>query len=1184
MLDASIAASPAAELSTLLRGVRLRWRLKLAVRGLALAAGVALATFLVAAWLLDRFDYAPGAVLAGRAALNAVVLVAVAWFLGRPLLRRVDRGRVALYVEEREPTLGAALLSAVEVAEGAGAAVSPELARRTVRAALERSRAVAYGRRIERAELQQFALALGGIVAVAATLGLVGPDFVRRGASALLDPFRPAAATAPYWLDVSPGNVTIPRGADQAVRARLHGWAARGPGGAARVELVVRSGRDSTFERLPMTAARDTSYEVLLFDVKEPTDYFVEADGIRSPVYRIGVAELPYVDRIDLEYHYPAYTGLPPRRVEDGGDVAALPGTTVRLRVVPTIPVGGGRIVLDDGASLPLTADSAGALAGAIVVRRPGTYQVELAALGGGTAPASPRYVIDVLKDEAPSIRFVKPGRDARVTNVEEVYLEARASDDVGVGAIELHYSVNGGPEKTTSLFRGTRALREVTAGQTLYLEEMGLKPGDLISYYATATDNDTGGGRKTATSDIYFLQVRPFGRDYKQAEQVAQPGGSDGDRNAGDLSGIQRQIIAATFNVIRDRASYTDKTFGENVTTIALSQEELRDQVRTLVQRMRSRGIVEDSSFREIAEILPQAVKEMEEAAGQLRARDPGAALPAEQRALQQLQRAEALYREVRVALQQNAGGGRGPSAEDLADLFELELDRMRNQYETVQQGERSATQDQVDETLEKLRELAQRQEQEAERLRRQAQSRQAAGAPGGGGSQRQMAEEAEEAARQLERLARESSRPQLEDVARQLREAADAMRRAASDRRGGGTAEARAALDRLREARRRLERDRSDAVQSGAREAARKAEALAQAEREIAAEMQRLGADAGRGERARRLIERKEQQAADVAELERELDRLAAAARGGQPDASRKLKEAANGIRDDQLRERILYSRALTQPGIPQEQTTEFEAQIASAIERLRDRMRQAQDAFTRTDEERTAESLERARDLVRGLESMEEQARARAEAARRDRTGGQPGAQSERSPGGARDAANAARNGARGAPGPARSAERGAPGVEGSRAQAGPPAAPADRSPGPSLGGEPGSPGSASPDGLGPDDARQFRSELRQRLQEARELRQRLSREGRDVAELDRVIAALGALDRPGVLRDPEQLAQLQAAVVEGAREFEYGLRRAILGDSSDRPLLSGTDEIPAQYRKLLEEYYRSLARNR
>ena len=56
--------------------------------------------------------------------------------------------------------------------------------------------------------------------------------------------------------------------------------------------------------------------------------------------------------------------------------------------------------------------------------------------------------------------------------------------------------------------------------------------------------------------------------------------------------------------------------------------------------------------------------------------------------------------------------------NAEDLADLFELELDKLKNQYETVQRGAEQQADNQVDETLERLRELARRQEQEIERV----------------------------------------------------------------------------------------------------------------------------------------------------------------------------------------------------------------------------------------------------------------------------------------------------------------------------------------------------------------------------------------------------------------------------------------------------------------------------------
>ena len=48
----------------------------------------------------------------------------------------------------------------------------------------------------------------------------------------------------------------------------------------------------------------------MLFDVAAPIDYFVEAVGVRSPVYTLKVADMPYVQKLELEYHFPAYTGL----------------------------------------------------------------------------------------------------------------------------------------------------------------------------------------------------------------------------------------------------------------------------------------------------------------------------------------------------------------------------------------------------------------------------------------------------------------------------------------------------------------------------------------------------------------------------------------------------------------------------------------------------------------------------------------------------------------------------------------------------------------------------------------------------------------------------------------------------------------------------------------------------------
>ena len=212
----------------------------------------------------------------------------------------------------------------------------------------------------------------------------------------------------------------------------------------------------------------------------------------------------------------------------------------------------------------------------------------------------------------------------------------------------------------------------------------------------------------------------------------------------------------------------------------LTLAQSKLRDQVNGLVERMNSRLVVSDPSFKKIAELLPKAAEQMTAAEKKLQAQSPDGALPPENMALQFLQQAEEEF-ELQVQTGRQAGGGGGGGgagsiANDLADLFKMEMDKMANQYETNSQASTQQQDQQIDELAEKLKELARRQEQEIERQRRMAAGQSAGG--NGGDLQRALAEQAEEAARQLEKLSRDQKRQDLADTARQLRNAADAMR----------------------------------------------------------------------------------------------------------------------------------------------------------------------------------------------------------------------------------------------------------------------------------------------------------------------------------------------------------------------------------------------------------------------
>ena len=517
---------------------------------------------------------------------------------------------------------------------------------------------------------------LAGVAAVAMLLIGLGPAFLRQGLSALLIISRSAEAASPYKIDVTPGNARVPRGADQTVKAKLQGFT------APDATLMVRLDPAGQFERVPLVpAAGDTAaFEGMLFHVEKTADYFVESNGVRSTTFKMEVVELPTVDHLVLEYRFPTYTGLEPRTVDPGGDVAAIKGTEVRLKITPTMATPGGRVLLNENDSAPLTREADGTLVGNFTVDTQGFYKIELEGPRAEKVNASPQYTIDVLTDQGPSVHFNKPGRDTSASPVEEVFAEVRADDDYGVKKLEMFYSVNGGTEKTINLFGGAKALPEVTATHTLYLEELGLKPGDFVSYYAKAADNDGVQGAKTTTSDIYFVQIRPFRKDFKPAQSMSGGGGGGGGGNqVGQLSQQQREIVAATFNTVRDRSKMSADKFRETTVFLTLAQAKLREQVEELSGKMNSRLDAVDPAFKLIAEALPKAAEEMKGAEGQLKGQKAKEALTPEQRALKLLQDAEQQY-EMQVAQQQGGGGGGGQNqmSEDLADLFELELDKL--------------------------------------------------------------------------------------------------------------------------------------------------------------------------------------------------------------------------------------------------------------------------------------------------------------------------------------------------------------------------------------------------------------------------------------------------------------------------------------------------------------------------
>src|SRR5271170_934942 len=565
--------------------------------------------------------------------------------------------------------------------------------------------------------------------------------------------------------------------------------------------------------------------------------------------------------------------------------------------------------------------------------------------------------------------------------------LGVKAADQFGLDELHLHYSVNGGPNRDVNLLKSPGA-KNVNGSYTLPLEDFKLVPGDLVSLYATARD-----GHSEARTDITFIQVEPFEREFSQSQQSGGgAGGGGGNNNQTEISKREKELIAATWKQQNDMTA-TPKETAAAGQFLSDAQEKLRDQVTALSIRMQSRDISEaNEEFTDFDKDMQDAAAAMAPSAEKLKGMKWKDAIPLEQKALQALLRAEATFRKIEVAFGQrgSGGGGGGNAGRDLASLFDLELDTEKNQYETAQTASPAEKHEKdVEDALEKLDALAKRQEElayqqhnpqqsfqerweqemlrrEAEQLQRQMEQLARNGQQGSNGSQQDSQQQSSIQGQSGSQSSRQqadnqsagasagaSGNQRIEQALKRLQQATDAMKRNSNPEQGAAGEQA---AEQLRQASNVLagaqQRLASGKVGSLSREAGRLTqEEQAQADRinkfagqQAETSATNLDAMLARLRERNRLAQERQQLSNDLSNLQRSLRDAAREMASTQPGVAQKLREALTEMDESDLDNHVQRTADWLRRGInPNSNGTESE--ITQGLEKLNQRLQQAQ-----------------------------------------------------------------------------------------------------------------------------------------------------------------------------------------------------------------------------------------------
>ena len=939
---------------------RLRWSTVL--RGFAILTVGALIATVVLVVIANALAFSAGSVTAARFALILILAIVAGAGLAVPLYR-LTRRRAILTAENAFPQFQQRLTTFTERANVNDERQDPFI-ELLADDTLEITRFAEPTQLVP--ETRLWTSLAAGLVAFAVLIWMIaaGPGFLGYGAALLwTGPHRDKPLL--YDLRVTPGDAVVRRHADQMVSAIPSGM--RSPA----VKLHARYASSSKWEEIAMLPKAAASfaggYEFVFAGLPENVEYYVTAGALASKHFQIRVSDLPVVKQIRVTYHYPAWTGMPPEIEERGGDLRAVAGTEAELNISTDRALAGGQIQLDNGQPIQLTGGANNVYHATVKMDRDGVYHVA-GIEQGQPVRVSEDFFIEARKANPPQISLVRPGGgDYHASPIEEVTVAAKATGDYGLHGVALHYSVNGGPETTVDLQHRAGA-KQADGSTTLSLESFKLVPGDVISVYATAKD-----GNAESHTDMMFIQAEPFEREYSQSQVAGGGGGGGGGGGdpSAEISQREKEIISATFKQQGDKNS-TAQQAADIAKLLSQSQATLHDQAVTLSGRLEARELTDAvKAIADFQKDMLAAAQAMEPAAKQLQQEKWKDAIPNEQKALQALLRAEATFRQIQVAFGAGGGGGGGGgAARDLAQLFELELDTQKNQYETPQRASTSEEQKakEVDEALKKLDELARRQadlaqqqrngqqtaeqkwqqemlQREAEELQRQMEqqlgqnsSRQSASSSGqsggkaGGkaGGQSGGASGSQSAASQSQQSADQAAdgrQQAAQQALDRLRQANEDMRRASS--RNASGADARRAADRLRQATDLLGGVEQQDAAGRLNSMAQTAEQLAARQKQQADQVRNMMAEQSAARAANRPLKYPTPQEIDRMVNDRQrvsddLDRLTQQVRNAarelapaQPGASGKLRGALAGMDENDLGTRLQRSSDMLRGG---------------------------------------------------------------------------------------------------------------------------------------------------------------------------------------------------------------------------------------------------------------------------
>ncbi len=382
-------------------------------------------------------------------------------------------------------------------------------------------------------------------------------------------------------------------------------------------------------QRFEMKKEYKTHFSYIISQIQATSSVQFEAADVYSKVYNVIVNPKPILTDLTAEIIYPPYTKIKNETINNVTDLSLPKGTKIvwHLKTKDCQTVIMTKRNETPNAATPQTSTSK-----EITLNKKGSADIQETYLNSTNivlktknnftvSSDSIAFNINTIADEKPFIAVIEQ-KDSII--IDNIYFRGQIKDDYGFSKLEFHLKVTPSGSNVSKIHTKRLTITENETAQEFYhmatLGEYDVHKGDKVDYWFEIWDNDAINGAKSTKSQTFVINIPSEQQIDSQISQNSEDIRKQADKTIDEIKRLQNEIKELTRKLTEKKElSWQDE---KDLNDIKHQQNDIKQKIDDIKQKINENTSLEEK-YKDTDPELIEKQKQIEDLFNQLQNKD---------------------------------------------------------------------------------------------------------------------------------------------------------------------------------------------------------------------------------------------------------------------------------------------------------------------------------------------------------------------------------------------------------------------------------------------------------------------------------------------------------------------------------------------------------------------------------